>query len=91
MIKLADTIENGQKTIVLPKQDDREATVHAILNEVYAALRARGYDPVNQIVGYILSGDPGYITNYQSARSLICKIERDELLSVLLRSYLKEQ
>lgn len=80
-----------QKTIVLPKQDDRDAMVHTILTEVYKALRAKGYDPVNQIVGYILSGDPGYITNYQSARSLICKIERDELLSVLLGSYLKEQ
>lgn len=80
-----------QKTIVLPKQDDREAMVHTILNEVYRALRAKGYDPVNQIVGYILSGDPGYITNYDSARSLIVKIERDELLGVLLTAYLREK
>ncbi len=71
--------------------DDRQAQVHAILTEVYTALRAKGYNPVNQIVGYILSGDPTYITNYQSARSLICKIERDELLTVLLSDYLEKE
>lgn len=79
-----------QKTIVLPKQEDRDAMVRTIMTEVYKALRAKGYDPVNQIVGYILSGDPGYITNYLSARSLIVKIERDELLGVLLGSYLRD-
>lgn len=79
----------SQNTIVLPKAEDRQAVVKAILMEVYAALRAKGYDPVNQLVGYILSGDPTYITNHQSARSLICKIERDELLNVLLNSYLE--
>ncbi len=70
--------------------DDKDAHVRAILSEVYAALRAKGYNPVNQIVGYILSGDPTYITNYQSARSLICKIERDDLLTVLLTDFLEK-
>ena len=80
-----------QRTIVIPSMDDRQAQVHAILTEVYTALRAKGYNPVNQIVGCILSGDPTYITNYQSARSLICKIERDELLTVLLSDYLEKE
>ncbi len=83
-------VTNEQKTIVLPKQEDRKAMVHTILTEVYAALKAKGYDPVNQLVGYVLSGDPGYITNYNSARSLICRIERDELLGVLFNFYLEK-
>ena len=83
--------KSEQRTIVIPSMDDRQAQVHAILTEVYTALRAKGYNPVNQIVGYILSGDPTYITNYQSARSLICKIERDELLTVLLSDYLEKE
>lgn len=89
MVNQHDTL--NQNTIVLPKADDRQAVVQSILTQVYAALRAKGYDPVNQIVGYILSGDPTYITNHQSARSLICKIERDELLGVLVSSYLENK
>lgn len=60
-----------------------------ILSEVYTALKDKGYNPVNQIVGYILSGDPTYITSYKNARSLIGKIERDELLEEVVNSYLK--
>jgi len=59
-----------------------------ILSTVYEALRIKGYNPVNQIVGYILSEDPTYITNYNNARSLICKLDRDELLQELVTSYL---
>ena len=59
-----------------------------ILSMVYEALRLKGYNPVNQIVGYILSEDPTYITNYNNARSLICKLDRDELLQELVTSYL---
>ena len=59
-----------------------------ILSMVYEALRVKGYNPVNQIVGYILSEDPTYITNYNNARSLICKLDRDELLQELVTSYL---
>jgi len=59
-----------------------------ILSTVYEALRLKGYNPVNQIVGYILSEDPTYITNYNNARSLICRLDRDELLQELVTSYL---
>ncbi len=59
-----------------------------ILSEVYSALKEKGYNPVNQIVGYILSGDPTYITNHKNARSIIGKVERDELLEVIVNFYL---
>jgi len=61
-----------------------------VLSMVYEALRVKGYNPVNQIVGYILSEDPTYITNYNNARSLICKLDRDELLQELVTSYLSK-
>ncbi|MCL2392335.1 MAG: IreB family regulatory phosphoprotein [Oscillospiraceae bacterium] len=60
-----------------------------VLSTVYEALRLKGYNPVNQIVGYILSEDPTYITNYNGARSLICRLDRDELLQELVAAYLK--
>ena len=60
-----------------------------ILMYVYHALQAKGYDPITQLVGYIISGDPTYITSYTSARSLICRLERDEILEELVRSYLE--
>ena len=59
-----------------------------MLDKVYAALREKGYNPVSQIVGYIMSGDPTYITNHQNARSLVMKVERDELLTVLVEHYI---
>ena len=62
-----------------------------VLSTVYEALREKGYDPVNQIVGYILTEDPTYITNYNSARTLICRLDRDELLQELVISYLNEE
>ena len=68
--------------------EDKDQQVRQILLSVYEALKEKGYDPINQIVGYILSEDPTYITNYKSARTLICKIDRDELLQVLVRNYL---
>ena len=61
-----------------------------ILRQVYAALKAKGYDPITQIVGYILSGDPTYITSYNQARSLIRRLERDEILEELVRSYIQK-
>lgn len=63
--------------------------VSDILAEVYAALAEKGYNPVNQIVGYIMSGDPTYITSYRNARSLIMKAERDELLELLVQNYIE--
>ena len=68
--------------------EDRDEQVHHVLTSVYEALKEKGYDPVNQIVGYILSEDPTYITNHNGARTLICKIARDELLQILVKRYL---
>lgn len=62
--------------------------VSDIIKQVYEALEVKGYDPISQIVGYILSGDPTYITSYNGARSLIVKIERDDLLEELTKSYI---
>ena len=70
--------------------DDKENMRH-ILRSVYEALTEKGYNPINQIVGYLLTEDPTYITNYSGARSMICKIDRDELMQVLVREYLFEQ
>ena len=70
--------------------DDRE-NMRRILRSVYEALTEKGYNPINQIVGYLLTEDPTYITNYNNARSMICKIDRDELMQVLVREYLFEQ
>ncbi len=69
---------------------DRKREIHEILHAVYEALRVKGYDPINQLVGYILSEDPTYITNYNNARTLICRLDRDELLQELVESYLKK-
>ncbi|NLY78173.1 MAG: IreB family regulatory phosphoprotein [Tissierellia bacterium] len=70
---------------------EKASEVKQIIFTVYNALKEKGYDPVNQIIGYILSGDPTYITSYNDARSLIRKIERDELLEEILRSYLENE
>ncbi|HJA37101.1 MAG TPA: IreB family regulatory phosphoprotein [Firmicutes bacterium] len=70
--------------------DDSEREMKRILTDVYDALREKGYNPINQIVGYILSEDPTYITNHNNARSLIRKIDRDELLQELVRRYLAD-
>ena len=67
---------------------DRGDEIKAILTSVYNSLQEKGYNPINQIVGYILSEDPTYITNHNHARTLIRKIDRDELLQVLVRKYL---
>ncbi len=70
---------------------DNKTEMKEILSTVYNALVVKGYNPINQIVGYILSEDPTYITNYNNARSLICRIDRDELLHELVVSYLTNQ
>lgn len=67
---------------------DNSAEMKQILTEVYRSLTEKGYNPINQIVGYLLSEDPTYITNHNNARSLICKLDRDELLQQLVRHYL---
>ena len=69
---------------------DNKAEMREILSSVYNSLMVKGYNPINQIVGYILSEGPTYITNYNNARTLICRIDRDELLQELLKCYLNK-
>jgi len=76
------------KTMTFSVHDDRESEMKEILATVYEALREKGYNPINQLVGYILSEDPTYITTHNNARSLIRHIDRDELLQMLVKSYL---
>ena len=70
---------------------EQEYDVASILKDVYEALTEKGYNPVNQIVGYIMSGDTTYITSHKNARSLIMKVERDEILEVLFENYIDTQ
>ena len=71
--------------------DEKDAEIRHILTTVYRALEEKGYNPINQIVGYILSEDPTYITNHMGARTMIRKLDRDELLHVLVKNYLGQQ
>ncbi|KHO62338.1 MULTISPECIES: IreB family regulatory phosphoprotein [Thermoanaerobacter] len=83
-------VDKNEQTQRYHVTTDRK-TVKEILIAVYEALSEKGYNPINQIVGYILSGDPTYITSHKNARNLIRKIERDELVEELLREYLSSQ
>ena len=76
-------------TIKFKFNKEREREMRDILTNVYTALVEKGYDPINQIVGYLLSEDPTYITNHNNARAMIRKLDRDELLQELVRNYLK--
>ena len=80
-------MKNG-KTQKFPTVKAKELEMQQILKNVYGSLVEKGYDPISQIVGYILTEDPTYITNHNNARSLICKIDRDELMNILIRNYL---
>lgn len=77
------------ETMKINLEHDKADEVKEIMNEVYSALTVKGYDPISQIVGYIISGDPTYITSYNGARSKIVKVERDELLEELVKHYIK--
>ena len=77
---------NETRFVEMPKDDGKK--VSEIIFEVYAAMKEKGYNPVNQIVGYIISGDPTYITSHNNARALISRIERDDILEELLKAYL---
>ena len=70
-------------------QDEKKIQVSQVLRDVYEALTEKGYNPTNQIVGYIMSGDPTYITSHKRARSLIMKVERDEILEELMENYVE--
>ena len=78
------------KTMTFSLGEDKEQEMKQVLTTVYDALREKGYNPINQIVGYLLSEDPTYITTHNNARSLIRRIDRDELLKAMVRSYLGE-
>ena len=82
---------NANNTQFIEVVKDNDLPVTEILADVYTALSEKGYNPVSQIVGYIMSGDPTYITSYKNARSLIMKAERDEIIEVLLENYIETQ
>ena len=78
----------SEPTAVFSIRDDRDMEIKQAVLQVYRALEEKGYNPINQIVGYLLSEDPTYITNYNGARTEITKIDRDELMEELVRNYL---
>ena len=80
----------GDATAIFSIHDQKDIEIHEVVQQVYDALKEKGYNPVNQLVGYILSEDPTYITTYQGARANIRRIDRDDLLQVLLKNYLGE-
>jgi uncharacterized protein (UPF0297 family) len=79
---------DSENTIFFKVEKEKKVNSKQILRQVYEALVEKGYDPINQIVGYILSGDPTYITSYKDSRSLIRQLERDELLEELVKEYI---
>ena len=84
-------MRNNNDTQFFKVVPDLRREASEILDLVYEALKEKGYDPISQIVGYIMSGDPTYITSYNNARSLIIKVERDEILEELLKVYINER
>lgn len=82
-------MNDKNQTQIFEKQVLESEIFKSILKTVYDALEEKGYNPIDQIIGYILSGDPTYITSHNNARSIIQEVERDELLGELLKSYLK--
>ncbi len=79
---------NNERTQHFNVVKDKNSDTKQILREIYVALSEKGYNPINQIVGYLLSEDPTYITNYKNARALVRRIDRDELLNELVKNYL---
>ena len=82
---------DNKNTQYFKVKTEPEGQVKEVLDVVYTAMEEKGYNPVNQIVGYIMSGDPTYITSYKGARSMIMKVERDELVEELLKEYIKNR
>ncbi len=76
------------ETVSFKMERDGEEKIKLVLTTVFQALEEKGYNPINQLVGYMISGDPAYITSHNEARNLICKVDRDEVLEVLLKNYL---
>ena len=84
-------MQNLRNTQYFKVEKEPELQVKDVLKVVFEAMREKGYNPVNQIVGYIMSGDPTYITSHNNARSLIMKVERDELVEEILKSYIDKE
>ncbi|MFP3153004.1 IreB family regulatory phosphoprotein [Lachnospiraceae bacterium ZAX-1] len=82
-------MQDKSNTQYFKVEKEQQIGVDEVLDLIYRALKEKGYNPVNQIVGYIMSGDPTYITSHKNARSLIMKVERDELVEEILRQYIK--
>ena len=78
----------SEPTAIFSIRDERDQEIRAVMQEVYDALKEKGYNPINQIVGYILSEDPTYITTYKNAHSIIRKVDRDDLLQALVRNFI---
>jgi len=89
LVKDGTKMAEINKTQFFKVEPEQTIEVSAVLEQVYKALQDKGYNPVNQIVGYIMSGDPTYITSHMNARSLIMKIERDELVEEMLKKYIE--
>lgn len=83
--------EHFEETMMFKVQAEELNQARDILLAVYAALKQKGYNPINQLVGYLLSGDPAYITSHNNARSLVRRLERDELLEEILKNYLESK
>ncbi|GAW92665.1 IreB family regulatory phosphoprotein [Calderihabitans maritimus] len=79
-----------EETVMFQVEKETGMGAREILESVYKALKEKGYNPINQLVGYLLSGDPAYITSYKNARNLIRRLERDELLEELVKNYLEK-
>lgn len=81
---------NNQYTMKYDVGNDKEAETREIIDVAFEALKEKGYNPINQIVGYLLSGDPTYITSHKDARKMIKRLERDEIMEELLKAYLEK-
>lgn len=81
----------SQETMMFKVNNDDTNAAEVILTTVYQSLKEKGYNPINQLVGYLISGDPTYITSHNNARGLIRKLERDEIIEELVRAYLKDK
>ncbi len=84
-------MQNLRNTQYFKVEKEPELQIKEVLKVVFAAMREKGYNPVSQIVGFIMSGDPSYITSHNNARSLIMKVERDELVEEILRAYIQNE
>ncbi|MBQ0091870.1 MAG: IreB family regulatory phosphoprotein [Clostridiales bacterium] len=82
-------MSDNKKTITFSTKDTKREEIRAIIKGVYGSLEEKGYNPLNQIVGYIISEDPTYITNYKNARTIISKLDRDELLRALVEDFIR--